>query len=476
VQGAAEIQVPPDAGRGWWLREALAVPELAGERTPALERELTADVVILGGGYTGMWTAWFVKELDPGAEVVILEQDICGGGPSGRNGGFVNSFWHMLPTLCRRFGDEAAIRLCQAGQDSVEAIGAWCRDHDVDAWFALDGELEVSTSDATADWGETMATAQRLGLAERFRYLTAEQARERIHSPVFRGGLETTFGATVHPARLARGLRRELLARGVRIFEHTPVTRFHAGRPSIAQTPRGAVRAGAAVVALNAWMQHWRAFRRDVTVRGTYIVLTAPAPERLAELGWTDGSGLWDVRSSVHYVRTTPDGRMAFGIGGMQPDFARTIDRRYAYDRASVRAAAGDLHRMFPTFADVPLEAAWGGPIDVAGRHLPSFTTLEPGTVHAGVGYTGNGVGPSHLGGQILAHRALGLDGEVLRLPLVDLEPKRFPPEPLRSVGSFVANRAIRRRDDALEQGRWVNPAVEVAARLPRWLGYDLGP
>jgi glycine/D-amino acid oxidase-like deaminating enzyme len=178
----------------------------------------------------------------------------------------------------------------------------------------------------------------------------------------------------------------------------------------------------------------------------------------------------------VHYVRTTPDGRMAFGIGGMQPDFARTIDRRYAYHGASIRAAARDLHRMFPTFADVPLEAAWGGPIDVAGRHLPSFTTLEPGTVHAGVGYTGNGVGPSHLGGQILARRALGLDGEVLRLPLVDLEPKRFPPEPLRSVGSFVANRAIRRRDDALDEGRWVNPVVEVTARLPRWLGYDLGP
>ena len=135
-----------------------------------------------------------------------------------------------------------------------------------------------------------------------------------------------------------------------------------------------------------------------------------------------------------------------------------------------------DLHRMFPTFADVPLEAAWGGPIDVSGRHLPSFTTLEPGTVHAGHGYTGNGVGPSHLGGQVLAHRALGLEGDVLDLPLVDLEPKRFPPEPLRSVGMFVANRAIRRRDDAHDEGRWVNPVVEAVARLPRWLGYDLGP
>ncbi|HET9723700.1 MAG TPA: FAD-binding oxidoreductase [Actinomycetota bacterium] len=471
------IRVPPDAGRGWWLREALAVPELAGEPCPPLERDVSADVMILGGGYTGMWTAWFVKELDPGAEVVILEQDICGGGPSGRNGGFVNSFWHQLPTLCRRFGDADAYRLCRAGQASVEAIGTWCREHDVDAWFAQDGELEVRTWERDADgWDEMLETARRLGILERFHVLDAQEARARIDAPVVRGALETSFGATVHPARLARGLRRELLARGVRIFEHTPVVRFHAGRPPVARTPHGAVRAGAAVVALNAWAQHWRRFRRELTVRGTYIVLTAPASDRLAELGWTDGTGLWDTRASVHYVRTTPDGRIAFGIGGMQPDFARTIDRRYAYDEPSIRGAIADLHRMFPTFADVPIEAAWGGPVDVSARHVPAFTTLEPGTVHAGHGYTGNGVGPSHLGGQVLAHRALDREGEVLHLPLVDLEPKRFPPEPLRSVGAFVANRAIKRRDDALDAGRRVNPFVEVVSRAPRWLDYDLGP
>ncbi len=477
MRGEATIAIPPDAGRGWWLLEALGVPELAGEACPPLDRDLSADVLILGGGYTGMWTAWFVKELDPGAEVVILEQDICGGGPSGRNGGFVNSFWHQLPTLCHRFGDADAYRLCRAGQASVEAIGAWCREHEVDAWFAQDGELEVSTWETGANgWDEMLATAKRLGILERFRVLDEREARARIDSPVFRGALETPFGATVHPARLARGLRRELLARGVRIFEHTPVTRFHVGRPPVARTPHGAARAGAAVVALNAWAQHWRRFRRELTVRGTYIVLTAPAPERLAELGWTDGTGLWDIRASVHYVRTTPDGRVAFGIGGMQPDFARTIDRRFAYDPPSIRAAIADLHRMFPTFADVQIEAAWGGPIDVSARHVPSFTTLEPGTVHAGHGYTGNGVGPSHLGGQILAHRALGIEGEVLDLPLVDMEPKRFPPEPIRSVGAFVANRAIKRRDDALDAGRRVNPLVEVASRAPRWLDYDLGP
>jgi glycine/D-amino acid oxidase-like deaminating enzyme len=160
----------------------------------------------------------------------------------------------------------------------------------------------------------------------------------------------------------------------------------------------------------------------------------------------------------------------------MQPDLARTIDHRFAYDEGALRVAIADLHRMFPTFADVPIEAGWGGPIDVSGTHEPFFGTLERGTVHYGLGYTGNGVGPAHLGGTILAHRALGIYDDVLALPLVDAEPKRFPPEPIRSPGAMVANLAIRRRDVALDEGEDPNPFVDFVAKLPRRLGYNLGP
>jgi glycine/D-amino acid oxidase-like deaminating enzyme len=211
-------------------------------------------------------------------------------------------------------------------------------------------------------------------------------------------------------------------------------------------------------------------------VRGSYIVMTAPAPDKLAEIGWTDGMGLSDYRAALHYLRTTPDGRIAFGIGGMQPNLARHIGPRFAYDEQALQVAARDLHRMFPTFADVAVEAAWGGPIDVSADHLPFFGTLEQGNVHYGLGFTGNGVGPSHLGGRILAHRALAKYDDVLALPLVDLEPRRFPPEPIRSVGAAVANRAIHRRDEALDDEEDPNPFVDFVAKLPRRLGYNLGP
>src|SRR2546430_8297647 len=135
--------LPPNEGRSWWLREALARPEFAGAPCPPLETDTKADVVILGGGYTGMWTAWFLKELDPGLDIVLLEQDICGGGPSGRNGGFVNSFLGDLGFLPARFGGVSALRICRGGQESVDRIGRVCTDHEIDAGFAAGGSLSV---------------------------------------------------------------------------------------------------------------------------------------------------------------------------------------------------------------------------------------------------------------------------------------------------------------------------------------------
>ncbi len=467
--------IPPNDGRSWWLREALAADP--GEPCPPLSGDTTADVVILGGGFTGMWTAYHLKESEPSLDVVLLEQDICGGGPSGRNGGFVNSWWSSLGDLAERFGDGAALALCRAGDESVRAIEALCERHEIDAWFTHAGDIGVATSTAAlGGWEPNVRAAERVGAGEVLAVLSPEEVRARCDSPAFLGGVFDREAATVQPARLARGLRRVLLERRVRIFERTLVARFGAGRPVVAETPEGSVRGGDAVIALNAWASEWRRFRRLLMVRGSYIVLTAPVPERLEEIGWTGGEGVWDFRAALHYLRTTPDGRIAFGIGGVQPGLAKAIGPRFAYDERAIGICAGDLRRMFPTFRDVPLEAAWGGPIDVAAHHLPFFVTLAPGNVHCGLGYTGNGVGPSHLGGQILAAKALGRVSPLFDLPLVSAEPARFPREPIRSVGAFVVNEAMRRRDEAQDRGERPNPLVDFIAKLPRRLGYDLGP
>ncbi len=177
-------------------------------------------------------------------------------------------------------------------------------------------------------------------------------------------------------------------------------------------------------------------------------------PSKLEELHWTDGVGVWDYRAALHYVRTTPDGRIAFGVGGMQPGLARRIGPRFAWDERAVRIAAEDLHRMFPTFADVPIEAAWGGPIDVAGHHLPFFGSLERGNVHYGLGYTGNGV--ARPSGRADPRDPGAREGRATSCGSRSSPNDRCDSHRSRSVrpGAFVANQAIWRKDNSRIAGR----------------------
>jgi glycine/D-amino acid oxidase-like deaminating enzyme len=470
-------EAPRAAARSWWLEEALSRPEFADPPAPPLRGDTTADVVILGGGYTGMWTAWFLKRLEPGIDVVILEQDICGGGPSGRNGGFVNSFWGSVDEAVELFGDERGIALCLAAERSIGEIGTFCEEQGVDAWFTRAGDLGIATSAAQdGRWRESVETAERLGFPGKLVELDADAVLARVRSPLFGRAMHTSDAATVQPARLARGLRRTLIERGVRIHEDAPVRRFRAGPPAVAETPEGSVTASRAVLALNAWAAALPAFSRRLAVRGSYMIVTAPAPDALEAIGWTGGAAVWNLRSAVNYLRTTPDGRIAFGTGGMQPGSGRRIGPRFRYDPRFVATVAEQFRRMFPTFERVPLEAAWGGPVDVSGSHFPFYGTLPGGTVHYGVGYTGNGVGPSHLGGRILARLALDVVDDDTRLPLVDAEPRRFPREPLKSIGIRLVNGAILRKDAAEDAGARTDPVTSFVARLPRRLGYRLGP
>ena len=322
----------------------------------------------------------------------------------------------------------------------------------------------------------TVAEAERLGLGNVYRPLTADEVRARFDSPVVRTGFRVTHAATVQPGRLARGLRNALLERGVRIFEGTPVERFNARRPA-AETPSGTVRAGRAILGMNAWARALRDFRRSLVVRGTYIVISAPAPERLEAMHWTGGEGVYDMRTSLHYLRPTRDGRIAFG-GLELPRHRATEPTRLAtgYDAASASVLARDFRRWFPAFDGVPLEAAWGGPIDVAGlhtavlRHVARWDHALRARLHRQRGRSL----PS--GGKILSGLALGIQDEATTLPISDGDRKDFPPEPLFTLGERVVSRAIIRRDDRLDAGRLPGKLTDLLAHLPRRLGYMLGP
>ncbi len=464
----------PGAQRGWWLREALAAEKDAAGCLP-LKGDVNADVLIVGGGFTGLWTAHFLTQAKPDLNVVVLEQDICGGGPSGRNGGFASGWWDELDGLISLYGQAEAVRASRAISDSINAIGEFCSANGVDAWYRHAGYLFAATSPQhEAICEEMVELAREVGVPDEMRALNAQEVAARCASPAFRAGAFMRDGAQVQPALLARGLRRVLLERGVTIYEGTPVTRLDEGPPAVAITPGGSVRAPKAVLALNAWAVSWPQLRRRLVAWSSYIVLTAPAPEKLAEIGWTGGELITDLRTSVRYFRTTRDGRIAFGGGGGRA--SSRIDDSFTHDMRAVQEAAEGFRRLFPSFADVPLEDGWGGPIDVSPTHLPTFGSLEPGNLFYALGYTGNGVAPSHLAGKVVADLVMGADTDATRLPMVNRKPRLFPPEPLRSIGAAVIRRAIIAKDTAEETGRRPNPVMSAIARMPRRMGYLLGP
>lgn len=503
---------PTGSRRSWWLREALAA-EAAGApylttAAPPLRGTTTADIVIVGGGYTGLWAAHRITELEPGARVVVVEADICGGGPSGRNGGFVTTWWDELPTLIDRYGVDGALDAARTIEDTVDGIGSWCAAHGVDAWFTKRGSLQASAAPAQdGGWMEAVEACRAHGEAGRLLPLTPEEVGARVRSPVFRGGVFMPGAATVQPATLARGLRRVLLERGVVIHEGTAATEIDGQRPGWLGTAgagarraparRGAaggarpvrvrttstagdgeVLAGAAVVALNAWAAAWPWFGRRLVTWSSYIVLTEPIPDRLEEIGWTGGEGLSDARFTLHYLRTTPDGRIAIGGGGGRAGFGGRIGGAFTSDEtAAIRAAAG-LRRLFPSLRSVRIEDAWGGPIDIASDHLPFFGSVRGRPVHYGHGYSGNGVGPSVVGGRILAARALErLDDPALALPMATGRPPRpFPPEPARYLGARLIREAAVRRERAEEREERVGLVTRELSRLSRRFGYHLGP
>lgn len=462
---------------GWWLREALAA-ESAATPAPAtpFEPDRDVDVAIVGGGYTGLWTAWFLLETQPGIRVAVLERATCGAGPSGRNGGFLHGWWDQAPYLVERFGAEAALRLAWLVDESVAGIGDWCTRHDVDAWFRRAGYLHVSASPAQdGEWGAAVRTLEALGVADQYVELSHEELMRRCASPAIRGGALMPNAATVQPARLARGLRAALLRRGVAIHEGVSVEGLRDGTPLGLATSAGPMRADQVVLALNAWAAGWPGFGTSLLAWGSHIVLTEPAPDALRDLGWTGGEAIADSRFTIHYFRTTPDGRVAFGAGVGRAAYGGRVDGRYDRDPRAEQRAIAALRRFLPGFAEVGIADAWGGPIDVSADRLPVIGSSRSGRVHHAHGFSGNGVAPAHFAGRVLAGLVADPDGELARLPIVNRRHQRFPPEPIRSVGVRLVREALVRSDEAEDAGRRARLPIRLVASLPRALGYRFG-
>ena len=459
---------------GYWLQEAgtpAPPPPLRGERE--------ADVLVLGGGFSGMWAAWYARQLEPGARVVLLEADLaCGRGPSGRNGGFCSGMWLSAATIRERWGDAGALAVGRAADAAVERIGEFCRRHGVDAWFHRGGYLQVSTAPAhDGAWEPALRACAELGAAEAMRPLSRAEVAARCASPAFRAGVLCPGSATVQPARLALGLRARLLAAGVEVHESSPVRELRAGPGAVlARTAAGTVRAPRAVLAIGAAAKGPRGPLRDrLTVASSHVVLTEPVPDLLERIGWTGGESIIDSRALVDYFRTTPDGRIAFGWGGGRIAFGARLRGRSELDPAVAAAAAEHLRGYFPGLEGRRITHAWGGPIDASPTHLPMVVPLAGDRVFAAAGYTGNGVGPSNMVGRALAALALDRRDEHTSLPFVDPVQPRLPPEPQELLGGNANPPPRRGKEYAQLTAHRPSLTARAISGLPDLIGFHIG-
>ncbi|MEU5977239.1 FAD-binding oxidoreductase [Streptomyces sp. NPDC047315] len=417
-----------------------------------LRGRVDCDVCIVGGGFTGLWAAYFLKEAEPALDIRIVEAKHSGYGASGRADGFVTpTVGKDIQALVDEFGLDRALDASRAVGRSILEIGRFTRRHRVDADYEANDYLMVATSPAQVKRLEhDRELAERMGAAQA-EVLSQDATRELVGSPALLAGMRTG-GALVNPFKLARGIARTVRDMGVTIHDDSPCLRVEPGiRPRVITTG-GEVTADKVVLATNAHMDAFPPFRRKIAPIWTYAMISEPLTDgQLARVPWAGREGLVEAKSLLTCARLTRDNRVMFA-GGPAPYYFGRDKRQRNMNRPEVyRKLYAEFLRFFPMWADVEFSYAYGGVADVVRDFAPHFGTLAGGSVLYGYGYCGNGIAATHTGGKVLRDLALGKDSDYSRLLFVDGEhrrpPRSFPPEPALYLGARAATRLMDWKD-----------------------------
>jgi glycine/D-amino acid oxidase-like deaminating enzyme len=404
-------------------------------------------VCVVGGGYTGLWTAYFLKRSEPALEVAVVERSWAGSGASGHNDGYAMTVLDMsLHHLVEHHGSERAGAAHEAVARSVVEIGEFCSEHDVDAEYELNGFAAIAVNDGHMRRLERdLEAAQRIGADHDYTLAEGDAARAVIGSPVVRGLSREGRGALVNPHRLVRGLARTVEGIGVRIFERSPATSLVAGR---VETELGAVEAPRIVVATNAYQHSFQQFRSKVLPLWSYALATEPlTDEQRGRVAWEGREGFEDKRNFITIGRWTADGRILWG-GRLAPYFyGNDMDPRHSSNERVFGELRDAWREYFPMWQDVRFTHAYGGCVAITATFLPYVGTLGDGIFY-GYGYNGHGVAPSHTVGRALCDLILERDSEYTELLFANQEREpTLPPEPLRFLGTTLTTKLLDRQD-----------------------------
>jgi glycine/D-amino acid oxidase-like deaminating enzyme len=410
-----------------------------------------ADIAIIGAGFTGLWTANRLKELDPQLDVVVLEQGIAAYGASGRNAGMLGEgLDHSHDLAIRHFGLDEARLLAGLGRDNLEDLVRFVRERGIDCDLERNGLLTVALlPEHLAELRDSEASARRLGL-DYMKLLDGPATRAEVRSPRYQGGLINPHCGILNPVKLVEGLKREAARQGVAIFEQTRVEAVVPDGPGVlVRAAGGRVRARRAILATNAYTHQIfpRLLHRFIPLYD-YILVSEPldAAQREA-IGWKNRQSVSDTRTFFKYYRLTADHRVLWGTSEAAYYRGNRVDRDCDHSERHYGELRDSFRRHFPDVGELDWPYAWGGPICSTTRFTPFFGAAHGGRILYGLGYTGHGIASTHLAGRILAHMALARPSPLLDLQLVRRKPFPYPPEPFRALAVRAVSRDLRRVD-----------------------------
>ncbi|MFC4376067.1 NAD(P)/FAD-dependent oxidoreductase [Nocardia halotolerans] len=406
---------------------------------PALREDVECDLVIVGGGYTAMWTAFFLKQADPSMDIHILESEFAGAGGSGHNDGFVTpTIGHSLSALVHRFGAERAkLAYAVIGKSMLE-LDRFCRKHGVDAEFERTGYFQVATNEAQRAMLERdIDLIGKFGSGSAIELLDAAAAQERIGSPAIQAAFKVG-GALINPHKLARGLHRVVTEMGVHVHESTKVLEVNrTSRGHVATTPLARVTAPNVLLATNAYQHQFSQFKHKVAPVWSYAAVTEPLTDKqLAQVNWPDREGFVEAGNFIVFGRLTAGNRLLFGGGKVEYHFGRGMDEsKYIDSPAATAALRAVLERYFPQWRDVRFSHTYGGAVAMTREIIPHVGTLGDGVFY-GHGYCGNGIALTHAAGKVLRDLILRRDTTYTNLLFVNGKEKPYPPEPFCYLGA----------------------------------------
>lgn len=445
-----------------WLDPEAGAPRVTAR--PALASDVDAEFCVVGGGFLGLWTAVKLLEAKPDADIVLLEAKTCGFGASGRNAGFAMTMWSKAASLTKRATTEDAGHLARASERALTEIQELCKVEGIDCGFDMPGWLWTANAPAqVGSWNSTQTAIESLG-GTPFHTVSAAEARARLGTDNVFGAVFEEKSAIVDPGKLVLGLRDVAIRRGVRIFENSPVKDIDRGS-QVVSTEGGSVRSRQLILATNAWLAELPELRRVIVPVSADAIATEPVPEYF-ESNWQRGEAWTNSGTVVDFARPTADRRVVFGRGAAAIGFRGRIDKRFFVNPPRTLELKTLLMQQMPRLFGAEVTHSWSGPVDRTQDGLPIIGRLPGSEILFCAGFSGNGVAPAVVFGEMLASLALRLDDAWTASSYVGVPKFRFPPEPVRYVGALMVRDAVRRQMAASDGGRRTSYLTRRLAEL----------